>query len=493
MSHSISRRAFIAGGAALSAIAPRLARGQGGAVALHYPPLVDATTSASFELVAQAGETMFAPGAPSRSWGYSQPFLGPVLRVAQRPTRAQVSNTLREAISTHWHGLIIPGDVDGGPHQPVRPGETWTPELDITQPAATLWYHSHIHGKTGAQVYRGLAGMLQISDGQDDARGLPSAYGVDDLPIILQDRRFDRRGRMVYDPAMPDRMMGFSGDVVLVNGQIGATARVPRGIVRLRLMNGSNGRIYDLALQSGRPMHLVATDSGLLPEPMALERLTLAPAERAEVLVDFGDGRDDALISGPSLNSGMMGGGMGRGMGGGMGRGMGGGGLQGDFLVLPLAVDASLPARIARLPGDIGGAFAQLDPAGAEQHDFSLDMGMGPAMMLGLSSHAINGRSFSMRRMDLAVKRGVTQRWRISAAMLMHPFHVHGVRFQVLSENGRPPQKHNLGWKDTVLVNGQAEILMRFEKPAPREFPYMFHCHILEHEDGGMMGQFTVS
>ena len=496
---AMNRRNFMLGSAALIGLSPHMALGRAAPAAeLTYPPLLDATESAAFELSAQAGETVFGAGAPSRTWGFGQAFLGPTVRVARRPTRARVRNSLDEAISTHWHGLVIPGDVDGGPHQPVRPGEVWTPELDITQPEATLWYHSHIHGKTGAQVYRGLAGMLQVSDGQDDARGLPSRYGEDDLPLILQDRRFDGRGRMEYDLAMPDRMMGFAGDAVLVNGQIGAGARVPPGIVRLRLLNGSNARIYDLALQSGRPLHLVATDAGLLPEPLALQRLVLAPGERAELLVDFAGLEADALLSGPNPNSGMMGGGMmGRGMGGGMmgrgmGRGMGSGG-QGGFTILPFVVDATLRARITRLPGDLGGEFARLDPAGAERRDFSLDMGMGPAMMLGLSSHKINGRAFSMRRLDLEVKRGVMQRWRISAAMLMHPFHVHGVRFQVLSENGRPPQPHNRGWKDTVLVNGEAEILMRFDRPAPPEFSYMFHCHILEHEDGGMMGQFAVS
>lgn len=330
----------------------------------------------------------------------------------------------------------------------------------------------------------GLAGVLQLDDGQDDARGLPSDYGIDDLTLVLQDRRFDRRGRIDYDPAMPDRMMGFLGDTMVVNGQVGATAVVLRGIVRLRLLNGSNARIYPLGFEDGREMHLVATDSGFLDRPIALNRLTLAPGERAEILVDFSDGRDVRFVSGPNPNR-MM---------GGM---MGGGSAERAFPVLPFAVDSSLPARIARLPQDLGGSVPERDAGDAPLRRISLEMPMGPGMMLGMvlgsSVFSINGQSFDMGRTDFTIARGSTERWRITADMMMHPFHIHGVRFAVLSENGRAPAAQNLGWKDPVLVNGQAELLVRFDHPAPPEAPFMFHCHILEHEDGGMMGQFAVA
>lgn len=449
---------------------------------LAMPPLLDATRSGGFLLETQAGQTAFLGGARSETWGFNQPFLGPTLRLPNMgTTRAKVRNGLAEAISVHWHGLVVPGNVDGGPHQMVQPGAVWAPELPIDQPVATLWYHSHIHGMTGRQVHNGLAGVIQLSDGQDDARGLPSAYGIDDLTLVLQDRRFDRAGWMDYTLSMPDQMMGFLGDTMLVNGQVGATAVVPRGIVRLRLLNGSNARIYTLAMSDKRPLHLVGTDTGLLDRPIELNNLTLAPAERYEVLVDFGDVQDVSLVSGQSVNT--------------MGGMMGGGQPAGPpFEVLPFTVDPSLAARFTALPETAGGSRPDMDPAGATQRTFTLDMAMGPGMMMrgGGDRLSINGQAFDMDRINFASRRGQLERWTISASMMKHPFHVHGVTFQVLSENGQPPRPQNTGWKDTILIDGQADILMRFDRAASARLPYMFHCHILEHEDGGMMGQFTV-
>ncbi|WP_246534447.1 multicopper oxidase domain-containing protein [Aliiroseovarius lamellibrachiae] len=446
---------------------------------------MDATKSGAFALNAQHGRVNFLGQSESQTWGFNQPFLGPTLRVAtSAEARADVTNRLDEQISVHWHGLVIPGDVDGGPHQTIAPGENWSPVLPIDQPAATVWYHTHTHGETARQVYNGLAGVLQLSDGLDDDRGLPSTYGVDDLTLVLQDRRFDQRGRMDYNLSMPDRMMGFMGDTMLVNGQVGATAVVPKGIVRLRLLNGSNARIYTLMMSDDRPLQLVGTDTGLLDRPITLQDLTLAPGERYELLVDFGDGGSVSLLSGQNTNMGMMGGGM-----------MGGRQPSGPpFEVLPFEVDPTVVARITTLPDDLGGSRPDMDPVGAHKRNVTLDMAMGPGMMMRGKGNrfSISGQAFDMSRIDMSVARGEMERWTISADMMMHPFHVHGVAFQVLSENGRPPKAQNTGWKDTILINGQADILMKFDRPASESLPYMFHCHILEHEDGGMMGQFAV-
>ncbi|WP_282181968.1 multicopper oxidase domain-containing protein [Aliiroseovarius marinus] len=452
---------------------------------LQMPPLVDATSSGQFTLTAQAGETDFPGHAASRTWGFDQPFLGPTVRLNHAgDTAVAVHNTLDEAISVHWHGLVVPGDVDGGPHQLVDPGQTWSPVLPIDQPPATVWYHSHTHGKTAQQVHMGLAGVLHLTDGQDDARGLPTTYGTDDLTLVLQDRRFDQDGRMSYRVTMHDQMMGFLGDTMVVNGQVGATAIVPKGVVRLRLLNGSNARIYTLALSDGRPMHLIGTDTGLLDAPIALETLSLAPGERYEVLVDFGDGKDISLLSGQNVNEGMMGGMMGRRSPSGP-----------PFEVLPFVIDPAAPARITRVPEALGGSRPNMDASSAARRRITLDMAMGPGMMMRRAEDrfSINGQAFDMSKINFKTQVGQVEKWRVSANMMMHPFHVHGVMFQVLSENGRPPRPQNTGWKDTILIDGEAEILMRFDRPASEALPYMFHCHILEHEDGGMMGQFTVS
>jgi FtsP/CotA-like multicopper oxidase with cupredoxin domain len=293
---------------------------------------------------------------------------------------------------------------------------------------------------------------------------------------------------MIYDPAMHDSMMGFLGNVILINGQAGSTAVVPESIVRLRLLNASNARIFDLSFASGRPLHLIATDGGNLPAPQSIDRISLAPGERAEVLVDFTAAQGDRLISRDETNA-MMGGGM-----------MGDRAGSGPFDVLAFAMDQQMQGGIDRLPDDLGGSRPQLDGSNAPRRQISLDMMMGGGMMGGMmrrltggGSHGINGQSFDMGRIDFEAKTGEVERWQITAPMMKHPFHVHGTRFQVIAENGRAPQVHNRGWKDTVLVDGSVDILVRFDRQAPRNAPYMYHCHILEHEDGGMMGQFTVA
>ena len=489
----MKRRTLLAGGAAIAALGAgslgwmrrsSAAMSLDGRERLAMPPLLDTRDSGAFELTALYGESRFTSGAPSATAGYNQAFLGPtVLMRSSGGVKASVSNALDEAVSAHWHGLMLPGEVDGGPHQPVLPGKRWTPELQIQQAPATAWYHTHVHGRTAPMVHAGLAGVIHVSDGDDEARGLPSAYGVDDLTLVLQDRRFDDAGRMVYDISMMDVMHGFAGDTVLVNGQGNAVAAVPKGIVRLRLVNGSNARIYTLAFDDGRPMHQIATDGGYLAKPQTLEVLPLAPSERAEVLVDFSDGATVAMISGPDPNQGP---------GGMMGRMQG---MMRQFVpsvlpILPFAVDERLEARVTALPGELGAGPAEPNMTGAETRTFSLDMGMG---MMGGGGFAINGRPYAMDRIDLELKRGVTERWVVSSAMLVHPFHVHGAQFHVLSENGGSPKAHNRGLKDTVLIDGQAEIAVRFDNPAGPDTPFMYHCHILEHEDAGMMGQFTVS
>ena len=478
----ISRRKFLTGLSTLPiAMHPALAAAQSSG-ALAMPPLLDATGTGRFQLTAQRGTTGFVDAGASETWGFNQSYLGPTLRIAAgKTTGAEVLNTLNEPISVHWHGLMVPGDADGGPHQMIAQGETWMPDLDITQPASTAWYHSHVHGSTARQVQNGLAGVLQIDDGRDEERGLPNTYGVDDLTLVLQDRRFDRRGRIDYDLSMPDQMMGFLGDTMVINGQVGSTAVVPRGIVRLRLVNGSNARIYPLSLSDGREMHLIATDNGYLDRSIALTNLTIAPGERYEVLIDLTDGRDIALVSAPNPNQ-MM---------GGM---MGGGGNETSFVALPFSVDSTLSTAKDRMPDDIGGSRPQGDGSGIPERSITLDMQMGMGMMMRRASNrfSINGDAFDMDTINFEIPRGTVERWKITADMMMHPFHVHGVSFQVLSQGGRSPTAQNAGWKDTVLVDGSAELLVRFDQDASRETPFMYHCHILEHEDGGMMGQFTV-
>ena len=484
---------------------------------LPIPPVVEVASNGIETLEAITGVREFMPGVRTPVLGFSQAYLGPVLRLRRGHTaRIDVRNRLDEAVTVHWHGLHVPGAVDGGPHTPIAPGSRWSPSLEIAQPAATLWYHSHVHGRTGPQVYRGLAGMMIIDDPAAPASGLPLRYGVDDLPLIIQDRAFGRDGQLLYSTAGMAMMAGFRADQILVNGALRPQATVPAGMVRLRLLNASNARIYRLRFEDGRAMHQIASEAGLLPRPVTLSGLTLAPGERAELLVDFGGGGRARLLSEPDHNSPMGGmtggmGGMG-GMGGGRGRGgMMAGGMQpeavaadGSFEILRFAVDPRLTAQVRALPTHWASA-APLPALGepVRRRRFELDAhggmmggGMGRGGMGGMGGMGmmtINGRAFEMARIDHRVRRGDTELWEIVANDMAHPFHVHGTSFQVLSHNGAPVEFASSGWKDTVLVDGRAQILVRFGHPADDATPYMFHCHILEHEDAGMMGQFVVA
>jgi FtsP/CotA-like multicopper oxidase with cupredoxin domain len=505
------RQALMLSGSAAAGLAaaglPRWARGAPSSGAtLPIPRLIEARNGEPVTLSLQKTLHRFGSGPAVPSRGISSTYLGPVVRVRSGDTIPfRVENHLDEETTLHWHGLLVPSKVDGGPHNTIEPGAVWSPEITIKQPSATTWFHPHPHGNTARQVYLGLAGMMIVSDGADRDRGLPATYGVDDLPIVLQDKRFARNGELVYEPDMMDMMHGFQGDTLLVNGSIDPVANVPAGFVRLRLLNAANARNFDLRFTDRRPFFVVAGDGGLLPEPVRVGNLVIAPAERYEVLVDFSNGRATDLVTAPDAHSAggpgmMMQMGPARRSAGAAGRLM-------QFKPDPaLKPDVTgLPRALATLAApDVKSAVAwrtfELNPMqGMGMMGMGMGMmgapgmggqGSGPSQMMG-----INGRSFAMDRIDVTARLGTSEIWEIVAAgmPMPHPFHVHGASFRILSKGGRKPTAHESGWKDVVLVEEHAELLVRFDNPAPTSMPFMYHCHILEHEDHGMMGQFAVA
>jgi FtsP/CotA-like multicopper oxidase with cupredoxin domain len=471
---------------------------------LPIPTLIEARDGEPVTLALQKSRHRFGTGAAVSSTGISASYLGPVVRVRSGDTIPfRVENRLDEETTLHWHGLLIPSDVDGGPHNAISPGGVWAPVLKINQPAATHWFHPHPHGNTAMQVYGGLAGLMIVSDGGDRDRGLPDTYGVDDLPIVLQDKSFGRNGELIYQPTMMDVMHGFQGDTLLVNGAVAPVASVPAGIVRLRLLNAANARVFDLRFSDRRPFHVIGSDGGLLPAPVEVRGLVIAPAERYEILVNFGGGRPVDLVTGPDTHRGM-----GPGMMMQMRRPAATVGEAERFM--RFAPDPALKASVTRLPRDLVSLSSPDIKSAAEWRTFVLNpmQGMNMAAMSfpgrqdqsGGHDHdamaqmmGINGRSFSMNRIDVTTKLGTSEIWEIVSAAMAHPFHIHGVSFRILSNNGRPPAAEQSGWKDVVLVEDRAEILVRFNHPASARMPFMYHCHILEHEDHGMMGQFAVA
>ncbi len=497
--HTISRRSLLLGGVAVSGLATVGALGimSGPAKAVHAVPaqtplkvptqhrgrMIDGVRV--YDLAMQSGKTEFFSGVRTPTLGINGSYLGPVLRMrAGEDVRINVTNGLQEPTTLHWHGFNLPASADGGPHQIINPGAVWSPEFTLREKASTMWYHSHLMHKTAEQVWAGLAGMVLIDDHESDTLQLPAKYGVDDIPIVLQDRIFNQKGDMPYNPGMHFKMMGMTGDVPMVNGTVGAFFDVTTEMVRLRILNGSNGSIYNLGFSDNRRFQQIAGDGGLLAAPVTLSGLRLAPGERAEIVVSMFPGSTTTLQSRALADNG------------GMGMTGGGGGPEFDFLELRsadnLKPSASVPSTLAALP--------EIDSGQAvKTRKFVLQMpSMGPGIMLAMArgrAFKINGKSMDIDVINEVVKRGETEIWEISnTSMMAHPFHVHNTQFRILYRNGRPPHAGEAGRKDTVLVNAgeTVRIVIRFDHYADPKVPYMYHCHILEHEDGGMMGQFTV-
>jgi blue copper oxidase len=450
---------------------------------LPIPPLIDAARQGSaVKLKVISGRHAFVDGKPTRSYGYSGPVLGPVIRLRRGDeVEMTIENALDVDTTVHWHGLLLPGDFDGGPHQIIKPGNTWRPRLKIEQPASTAWFHPHPHHDTARQIYMGLAGLIMVDDGSDATLGLPRTYGVDDLPIILQDRSFDDDGSLSYDLDPLTIQYGLRGDSFIANGVVGPVASVPAGLVRLRILNAANAQNFDLRFSDRRQFHVIASDAGFLSRPVAVKQLRISPAERFEILVDFANRKPVILETGPDTVMGIFGAVSQE--------------ASSEFVSImrfePTAVAASVKEIPARL---VEPAAADPGKAVGRRH-FLLDSGIcggqRPTEMGMLPGMCINGKTHDPARIDVETRLGTSEVWEIASRGMAHPFHVHGASFRILSLGGAPPPAHLAGWKDVALVEDQAELLVAFDRPASPEHPFMYHCHILEHEDAGMMGQYV--
>ncbi|HFQ15784.1 MAG TPA: oxidase [Rhodobacteraceae bacterium] len=469
---------------------------------LRIPPLLEGDMrdgEKAFDLRIQRGAMTFFPGFKTPTMGINGDYLGPTLRVKVGDRlRLKVSNAIGEPTTLHWHGLHLPAREDGGPHQVIAPGADWTARFPVRQLPATCWYHPHMLGRTGEQVWAGLAGLILIENEASAALAIPNDYGVDDIPLVIQDRAFNEDGSFAYATSMHDIMMGMRGDTILVNGTREPFFSATTSKVRFRILNGSNARFYNLGLDDGRAFHQIGTDGSFLEAPVPVSRVALGPGERADIVVDVSDGKPVRLANFPFAGSGGLLGTLRRGMG--MMRNMmnrGAGDDNDSYAVLEIRPAkarkalAELPARLVTLP-----RLREEDATVTRR--FTLEMGMGMGMMMGGGGgkpFTINGKAMDMARVDETIRLGTTEIWEISnSSPLPHPFHIHDIQFLILDRNGTPPAAHERGYKDTVTVdhNETVRVIARFDDYADPERPYMYHCHILEHEDAGMMGQFTV-
>ena len=521
---------------------------------LPIPSILQPDARGQYTLTAMSGTSQWN-GQSVPTWGYNGSLLGPALRLPrEKAVTVNIHNRLAEATTLHWHGLEIPGDVDGGPQAMIAPGGSRQVTFTPDQPAATCWFHPHLHGKTGYQVAQGLAGLVLLEDEDSGKLRLPMQWGEDDVPLIFQDKQLTKDGLKIdYQLDIMRAAVGWFGDMMLTNGVQYPQQAVPRGWLRLRLLNGCNARSLDIATSDKRPMYVIASDGGLLAEPVKVDSLPLLPGERFEVMIDTSDGKTFDMVTLPVTQMGMT---------------------LAPFdqplplvQILPLRVMASgsMPDKLVELPPlpsvegvqsrwlqlmmdpqldqqgmqalmdryghkamagmqmdhgsmDSKGGAMQMDhgsmdtKGGAMQMDHgNMDMS-GGAMKMNHGSmpmdHAktaaydfhngnkINGQAFNMTKPMFNAELGKVEKWTISGEgdAMLHPFHIHGTQFRILSENGKPPAPHRAGWKDMVSVNGwRSEVLVRFNYVANADNAYMAHCHLLEHEDTGMMLGFTVS
>ena len=532
----VRRRSAMLGSAAAAALvtlgvpARAIAGGASGEVDTHI------------ELVAEAGKVQINAGSPTRVWRYrgkllrgdagalqaiDGSYLGPIIRVRRgQRIRIDLVNALPESTIVHWHGLHVPEDMDGHPRFAIAPGARYVYEFTVNNRAGTYWFHPHPHGRTGKQVYAGLAGLFIVSDPEETALALPS--GAQELLLVIQDRNIDADNQFVYVGSaggslgqrgrggmmggrmgggmmgggmgpMMSGMMGVLGDRILVNGAVPARREVKRRAHRVRVLNGSNTRTLKLAWSDRTPLTVIGSDGGLLSAPLQRAYLMLAPAERVELWVDFGAwpaGATPMLVN-LAFDGGIDSGGV-----------MGSATALADgaaFDIQPFKIAAG-PAGTSTLPAMLSTIDAP-QPERAVNHQrpklFEPTMGM---MVWG-----INGASFDMLGASdyETVRLGTEEVWEfrnegrgsMMGMVMPHSMHVHGLQFRILSRTVGGAFAGNYesvsqgfvdtGWKDTVLVmpGERVRILLRFE-----DYPglFLYHCHMLEHEDTGLMRNYRV-
>lgn len=451
----ITRREFIKSAAIgiglaatspLTLAAPKTKRTRPSRNKLKIPKTISANNHL---MVASPTISDIGGGRSSKVLAYKS-FPAPTLTARSGETVSiKLRNKLQQETITHWHGMMVDTPNDGGPQEAILPGESYGYQFEINQRAAFNWYHPHPHMLTGEQVNLGMAGGFIIRDAEEDALQLPT--GKYEIPLIIRDAAFDGHGNLMY---VPDPQ-GFFGNTPLVNGTLSPTQAVDRGVYRFRALNGANARVFRIGLSNNQQMTLIGNDGGLLAQPSNLTTITLGPAERLDLLIDFTALNAGATLMLRDFDSGW------------------------DLLEF---VGTGLNGYAYQTPPNLS-VIDPLDGPTDVTRNFEF-----------FGHNLINGQSFEMDRIDFQVPFGVVERWQFYAFTAgPHPIHVHGASFQVMSRQGGRNRVFDWerGWKDTILLQSQetVDVLIRFDRHRGR---FLLHCHNLEHEDMGMMSNFEV-
>lgn len=444
--------------------------------------LPDTLSSSFIEINIKDTTHEFVTGVSSPSFGYNSSYLGPTLILKKNELFSfDIQNNLMMSTTVHWHGMHVPSEMDGGPHTVIGPGASWQPSFVVKDEASTMWYHSHLHHHTLKQVTKGLAGLIIIRDDHEASLNLPRTYGEDDFPIIIQDRQF--ASGVVIDSAI-------MGDSIMVNGVIHPFIDLPANFVRFRLLNGSNHRVYNIGFSDNINFQIIAGDGGLLDDAVSLNRILLSPGERYEILLDLSTYQDSSLFMYTYASEMIL-------------------GYPGGPFAIP---DDNVQSAINGL--DLGIMKLQVGSANSngilspdlqglnvnEILDSTLvdrkrSKDMNATLIKGEMVWTIDNEAFDLEVINDTILLNSTELWTITnSSGIVHPFHIHSGYFYILSRGGQMPQAYERGKKDVAIIYpGQSlKFIMKFEDFVDENVPYMYHCHILNHEDHAMMAQFIV-
>jgi len=435
----------------------------------------------------------FPTGSKTYTYAYNQyAYLGPTLIFEQgQNMNITVTNDINDTTTVHWHGIHLPSKWDGGPHTEIMAGETWNPQFTVMDKAATYWYHPHLHMKTALQAIKGAAGFIIVRDPNEAALSLPRKYGVDDYPLVIQCQQYDANNQ-----AMP---LGMQDSTIMVNGAranngYSVYGNFPAQMVRMRILNASGERAFNFGFTGNFPFKQIASDGGLLNQPFDTTRVRLAPGERAEIVVDLTGMQGQTLYLMSYASELPMG------VQGGPTMPMPPGSppmdspLNGiDFNIMQINVVAQTTNAVTALPATLESNIPY--PEASADITRTIRFTADSAMVMD-GPFYFNDSTFNMDRIDFVIPINNTEIWKlVNETMVAHPFHIHDVQFYILDRNdGQAPHRGERGRKDVVFIptGDSVRFITKFEDFTDTIIPFMYHCHILMHEDDGMMGQFIV-
>lgn len=465
----LSRRQFLhrtaLGGAFAFLPQPLLAKARPN---LAIPPLIEVGRGRPVRLDFHPAQTQFEQGKWATVWGANGQYLAPTVRIKSGSfVKLTYTNSLPEPLSINIQGLLATTEMVGSNHRVLNPKSSWSPIVSVQQAASSCWYHADTMLKSAAQLYRGIAGLWIIDDEKSSKAGLPNQYGVNDIPLILQDQLIDKNGNQAFNANPP-----FLGKRLFVNGKESPKAVLPRGWVRLRIVNASVSRHYELRLDNDKPLYLIATGMGMYAKLLEVESVPLSPSERVEILVDLNDGKPVSLITGAKrsiLHS--------------VGQFFQNDNELADNVVLEMQPEG-LPSALAVEP-----KLPELD-----MNEFNLSIAQERKFELRVQDALINRQRFDPKRIDAEVKLGTVERWYISATENIG-FTLQGAKFIIETRNRQKQPHKQLAWQDTVRIGKDEEVtlLIKFDHKAGAALPFSFGVSDFSLRDRGCMGQFTVN